>query len=118
MTESARRKFLVLYLPTAVIEEWRKTDPASREQAEQATRADWMQWMNDHSEMVRSTEAGGVTKRVTAGGVADARNDVMLVSVVESDSHDAAAKAFENHPHLRIPQSSIEVMALGPMGGM
>lgn len=116
MTESARRKFLVLYLvPAAVIEEWRKTDPAS---CEQAMRADWMQWMNDHSEMGRSTEAGGVTKRVTAGGAADARNDVMLVSVVEADSHEAAAKAFENHPHLRIPQSSIEVMALRPMGGM
>ena len=32
-------------------------------------------------------------------------------------SHEAAAKAFENHPHLQIPQSSIEVMYV-EMGGM
>jgi hypothetical protein len=33
-------------------------------------------------------------------------------------SHEAAAKSFEHHPHLQIPQSSIEVMEIRPMGGM
>jgi len=42
----------------------------------------------------------------------------MLCSFVEAESHEAAAKAFENHPHLQIPQSSIEVMAVRPMGPM
>jgi hypothetical protein len=37
---------------------------------------------------------------------------------VEADSHEAAAKAFENHPHLQIPQSSIQVMEIKAMGGM
>ena len=120
MTESARQKFLVLYLvPTAVIDEWAKTDPATRQPAEQKMRADWGQWMSDHAGMVLSTEAGGATKRVTAaGGVEDARNEIMLYSIVEADSHEAAAKAFENHPHLGIPRSSIEVMAVRAMGGM
>ena len=42
----------------------------------------------------------------------------MLYSVVEAESHEAAARMFANHPHLTIPQSSIQVMevrALGPM---
>ena len=41
-----------------------------------------------------------------------------LYSFVEAESHEAAAKAFENHPHLQIPQSSIEIMYVRPMGGM
>ena len=119
MTDSGRQKFLVLYLvPTAVIDEWRNTDAATRQPAEQKMRADWMQWMNDHGSMVLSTEAGGATKRVTPRGVADARNEIMLYAFVEADSHEAAAKAFENHPHLGIPQASIEVMAVRPMGAM
>jgi hypothetical protein len=40
---------------------------------------------------------------------------IILVSFVEAESHEAAAKAFENHPHLQIPQSSIEVMYVRPM---
>ncbi len=119
MTDSVYQKFLILYLvPAAVIDEWGKTDPATRQPAEQKMRADWVQWMNDHASMILSTEAGGATKRITSSGVADARNEIMLVSFVEADSHEAAAKAFENHPHLGIPQSSIEVMAVRPMGGM
>ena len=42
----------------------------------------------------------------------------MLYSFVEAASHEAATKAFENHPHLQIPQSSIEVMEVRSMGGM
>ncbi len=118
MTEAVRQKFLVLYLvPVAVIEEWRKTDPATRQPAEQAMRADWTQWMNDHAQAILNTEAGGATKRITPSGVADARNEIMLYSFVEADTHETAAEMFKNHPHLRIPQSSIEVMAVRSMGG-
>ena len=59
-----------------------------------------------------------VTKRITQAGSADTRNDIMLYGVVEANSHAEAAKAFEGHPHLQIPQSSIEVMEINPMQGM
>jgi hypothetical protein len=68
--------------------------------------------------MIISTDAGGKTKRVTSSGISDTKNDIILYSIVEADSHEEAAKAFENHPHLQIPQSSIEVMEIRPMGGM
>jgi hypothetical protein len=80
--------------------------------------AAWGKWMADHAEMIISTEAGGKTKRVTTSGVSDTRNDIALCSYVEAQSHEAAAKAFEDHPHLQIPQSSIEVMYVRPMGGV
>lgn len=114
-----KMKFLVLYLvPSAVVADWMKTDPATRQPAEQKMQAAWRQWTDEHASMILSAEAGGKTKRVTKEGVAEAKNDIMLVSFVEAESHEAAAKAFENHPHLQIPQASIEVMAVRPMGGM
>lgn len=116
---SETKRFMVLYLvPTNVIDDWSKTDPKTREPAEQKMRAEWMKWMGEHGKMFVSTEAGGGTKVVTSNGVADTRNDIMLFSIVEAESHEAAAKAFANHPHLGIPQASIQVMAIRPMGPM
>ena len=94
-----------------------KTDPAVRAPAEQKMREDWQEWMQRHGHMFVSSEAGGATKRVTQDGVAEFKNGVMLSSVIQAESHEAAAKAFEDHPHLTIPQASIEVMALRPMPG-
>jgi hypothetical protein len=74
-------------------------------------RTAWGTWISDHSKAFVDVGAGvGKTKRVTAKGSSDARNDVMLYCIVEADSHTAAAKMFESHPHLGIPQSSIEIM--------
>jgi hypothetical protein len=117
--DSSKKKFLVLFLaPASVVDDWRKTDPAIRAEAEQKMREDWMKWTRDHGSMILSTEAGGGTKLVTPSGLSDIRNDIMLFSMIEAESHEAAAKAFEDHPHLRIPQASIQVMYVRPMGGM
>jgi hypothetical protein len=78
----------------------------------------WNKWMSDHGKMITDTGVGGKTKCVSSGGTADTKNDIMLYSFVEAESHEAAAKSFENHPHLQIPQSSIEVMEIRPMTGM
>jgi hypothetical protein len=40
----------------------------------------------------------------------------MLYSIVQADTHEAAAKMFEGHPHLGIPKSSIEIMEIHPLG--
>jgi hypothetical protein len=119
MTDSNMKRFLVLYLvPASVMADWAKTDPATKQAEEQKMHAAWGKWMGDHAKMIISTEAGGKTKRVTTSGVSDTRNDIVLCSFVQAESHEAAAKAFEDHPHLQIPQSSIEVMYVRPMGGM
>jgi hypothetical protein len=117
MTASPKQKFLVLYLvPSSVVADWSKTDPATRQPAEQKMREEWGKWMGANGKMIICTEAGGKTKRITSNGVSDTKNDIMLCSFVEAETHEAAAKAFENHPHLQIPQSSIEVMSVRPMG--
>jgi hypothetical protein len=118
MTTATLKKFLVLYLaPVEVLANWAKTDPATRKAAEEKMRGEWQRWMAEHAKMISVTEAAGKTKAITSVGVGDTRNDIMLYSIVEAESHDVAAQAFASHPHLGIPQSSIQVMevrALGP----
>jgi hypothetical protein len=112
------KKFLALYLvPTSVMENWAKTAPEERKAAEEKMRGEWMQWMGAHAAMIKDTSAGGKTKRVSSTGVSDFKNEIMLYSTVEAESHEAAAKAFETHPHLQIPQSSIEIMEIRSMTG-
>jgi hypothetical protein len=119
MPNANQKRFLVLYfVPASVMQEWSKTEPSQKKADEEKMRSEWGNWMSAHAKMIVSTDAGGKTKRVTSSGVSDTRNDIILSSVVEAESHEAAAKSFENHPHLQIPQSSIEVMEIRPMGGM
>jgi hypothetical protein len=119
MANANQQKFLVLYsIPASVMADWMKTDPETRKAAEQKMGGEWQTWTGAHGKMLTATEAAGKTKRVTGEGVADAKNDIMLYSIVEAESHEAAANAFKDHPHLQIPQAFIEVMAVRPMGPM
>lgn len=114
------KKFLVTYLaPASVIDDWKKTEPKQRKETEEKMQGDWKKWMGDHMKMFADKGAGvGKTKRVTSKGTSDARNDIMLYAIVAAESHEAAAKTFEGHPHLQIPQASIEVMEINPLQGM
>ncbi len=117
MTTSTLKKFLVLYLvPTDVMADWGKTDPAVRKPAEEKMQADWGRWMAQHARMITLTEAAGKTKTVSAAGIGDIKNDIMLYSIVEAETHENVAQAFASHPHLTIPQSSIQVMEVRGLG--
>ena len=89
--------------------------PRGTPAGEEKMRAAWDAWLREHAAAIRGTEAGGKTKRVSSDGITDIKNDIMLYAFVEAESHEAAAKLFEQHPHLQIPQSSIEVMEVRPM---
>lgn len=116
MNDPKLNKFIVFYqIPASVMSDWAKTDPNTRKSAEEKMKAEWQKWMSDHAKLVTVTEACGKTKRIAAGGISDTKNDICLYSFIKAESHEAAAKAFENHPHLQIPQSSIEVMAVRAM---
>jgi len=117
MATSTLKKFMVLYLlPPDVVASWAKTDPEVKKPAEEKMHAEWQHWTESHAKMLTVTESAGKTKAVTSGGIGDTKNDILLYSIVEAESHDIAAKAFANHPHLQIPQSSIQVMEVRAMG--
>jgi hypothetical protein len=113
------KKFLVLYLaPASTMEDWKKTDPATRKTAEEKMQREWKTWMGDHASMFVDAGAGvGKTKLVAAKGISDTTNEVMLYAVMEADTHEAAANMFEGHPHLQIPKATIEVMEIHPLPG-
>ncbi len=114
------KKFIVLYcMPAAGLEEWTKTPAEDRKAQEDDLKKKWDAWMAANKSMMTGPTSGvGKTKRVTTGGVADAKNDIMLYSVVEGESHEEIAKAFEGHPHLEIPGAWIDVSTLNYLPGM
>ena len=117
MTNASVKKFLVFFMiPLATMNEWSKTDASVREAEEKRLREEWTKWSAEHSKMMVSTDVGGKTKNVAANGVSDTRNDIVIYSIVEGDSHDAVAQAFQNHPHLQIPNASIQIMETRAMG--
>jgi hypothetical protein len=60
----------------------------------------------------------GKTKKVSQRGIEDTSNGLGAFTVVRSNSHEAAAKLFENHPHFAIfPGDSVEVMPVLPIPG-
>ncbi len=92
-----------------------KKPEGERKDADTKMRADWDAWMKAHADTVLKTIALGKTKRVSASGVADAKNDMMLSSYVQGESAEAVAEIFKDHPHLAFPGATIEIMETRPM---
>lgn len=104
-------KFLVTYqMPHAGLDEWMKIPEAERKAQELEMQTQWNAWMVAHKDALTESAGVGKPKRVSADGIEDARNDIMMYSFVEADSLDAAAGMFKDHPHFGIPGGWIEVM--------
>lgn len=81
--------------------------------------AAWDAWTEAHKDaLVGETAALGKTKIVSTDGVVDAKNDIMMYTIVEAESPEAAAEIFKDHPHFQIPESTIEVMKCTPLSAM
>ena len=53
----------------------------------------------------------GKTKRTDSNGVSDSSNPIGGYIIVQAETHDAAARLFENHPHFAIlPGNAVEIM--------
>ncbi len=112
------KKFMVLYMaPSAQFEQMMKN--ATPEQQQKGMDA-WMKWMNANKASLADGGAPlGKTKRVDANGTKDTKNEVGGYSVVQAESHDAAAKMFgKDHPHLHVPGAWIEIVEIMPIPGM
>jgi hypothetical protein len=110
-------KFFVLYLaPVASIEQLMAN--STPEQMKAGMDA-WMTWMKSNERALADMGAPlGKTKRVTASGVSSVKNEVTGYTIVEAESHDAAVKLLEGHPHLQVPGAYIDVLAVMPIPGM
>ena len=109
------KKFLAIYLGSTsgnMMDKWNAMDEATKKEKEKAGMEAWMKWGTDHASAIVDQGAPlGKTKRIDASGVADTKNAMTGYIIVEAESHEAAAKMFENHPHFtNFPGESIEIM--------
>lgn len=117
------KKFLAIYLGTTdgeKMEKFKALDEATRKATEKAGMEGWIKWMQDHEpSIIEQGSPLGKTKRISDSGISDVHNELSGWIVIEAESHEEAAKMFENHPHFAIfPGESIEVMECLPIPEM
>ena len=116
------KKFLAIYIGTpAGVEKagWNTMDPGKRKELEASGIKAWGEWMStNRAAIVDPGGPLGKTKRTAAQGVSDTRNSMTGYVIVQADSHEAAARLFEHHPHFKIfPGESVEIMECLPIPG-
>lgn len=114
-------KYVAIFsLPAAKMQEWmEKTDEATRKEQMDKLMSEWNAWKEAHAaQMVDDGLPLGKTKRVSKDGIADVKNDLNYLMIVQAENHEAAAELFKENPHLQmIPDSYVEVMGTsGPQG--
>src|SRR5579872_6364380 len=98
---------------------WLALPEAERRAKEQDGMAAWKAWVEKHHAAV-SVMGGplGTTKKITERGIEDVSNAMGAFMVVRAESHEAAARLFEKHPHFTIfPGESVEIMPVLPIPG-
>jgi hypothetical protein len=98
---------------------WNALSEAERKAKEKEGIAAWKAWVEKHQAAL-ATMGGplGKTKRVGPAGIADISNEMGAFTVVRAESHEAATRMFENHPHFAIfPGEAVEVMPVLPIPG-
>lgn len=98
---------------------WDALSESDRRVKEREGVAAWKAWVEkNHAAIVDMGGPLGKTKSVTPRGIEDTSNALGAFTVVRADSHEAAARLFENHPHFAIfPGDSIELMPVLPIPG-
>jgi hypothetical protein len=96
---------------------WMALPESERKAKEKEGIAAWGAWVQKHQSAI--VEIGGPlgkTKKVSSRGVEDIGNEMGAFTVVRAQSHEAAAKMFENHPHFAVfPGERIEIMPVLPI---
>lgn len=116
------KKFLAVYIGTEAAHErsgWNSLDEGKRKQREASGMKAWMAWANANSAAIADQGSPlGKTKRASPEGLTDLKNAMAAYVIVQAESHEAAAKLFENHPHFTIfPGDSVEIMECLPFPG-
>ena len=109
------KKFLAIYLGSdAGFEKagWKTMDDATRKERQRQGVQAWERWSEEHANsIVDQGTPIGKTKRVDGAGISNIKNAIAAYVVVEAESHEAAARMFERHPHFTMfPGEGVEVM--------
>jgi hypothetical protein len=99
--------------------QWDSLPEGERRAREAEGIAAWKAWVGrNQGAIVAMGGPLGKTKRVSGDGIADVGNALGAYTVVRADSHEAAARLFEGHPHFTIfPGEAVEIMPVLPIPG-
>jgi hypothetical protein len=119
---SMSNTYLAVFLGSEISQKktaWNVLPEAERRAKERDGIAAWKAWVEKHQGAIVGMGGPlGKTKKITQGGIEDVSNDLGAFTVVRAESHEGAAKLFENHPHFVIfPGESVEVMPVLPIPG-
>jgi len=98
------KKFLVLYRMDMA--EMQKMMASTSAEERKKSMGEWEVWMKKN--MASFADHGGPvgkTKQAAASGATDIKNDIGGYSIVQAESHEAAAALFADNPHLTMPES-------------
>jgi hypothetical protein len=112
------KRFLAVYTGSSEAKaRWEALDEAQRSERHAAGFKAWGEWVERNKASIEA--AGGPlgrTKLVSPAGIADIRNNMAAFTIVRAESHEAAAKLFEQHPHFMLfPGAGVEVMECLPV---
>lgn len=114
------KKFAAVFLGSdKSMSAWHQLDAQTRAAREQEGMQAWGAWVEKHKgSIVEMGSPLGKTKLVNKAGVSDTKNMLTAYTVVQAESHQAAAEMFRNHPHFSIfPGDAVEVMECLPIPG-
>ena len=99
---------------------WDSLPESERKEREARGINAWYEWIEKNKASILEVGAPlGRTKSVSKTGVADIKNNMSAFTVVQAESHEEAAKLFENHPHFTIfPGDRVEIMPVLAIPGM
>jgi len=98
---------------------WMALPYAERRAKETEGMAAWKAWVEQHQAVISAMGGPlGKTKKITERGIEDVSNEMGAFMVVSAESHEAAARLFEKHPHFTIfPGEAVEIMPVLPIPG-
>ena len=118
---SANNTFLAVFIGSKtnpLMTAWNALPEAERLAKQKKGIAAWKAWAEKHQAAIVGMGGPlGKTKN-SQRGIEDTSNEMGAYMVVRADSHEAAAKLFEGHPHFTIfPGESVEIMPVLPIPG-
>ncbi len=115
------KKFMAVFTGTeASMKKWLELEEKTRKEREKTGIAAWHSWVEKNKKSIVENGAPlGKTKRIDKNGVSEMKNDLSAYTVVQAETHEAAANLFLQHPHFSIfPGDHIEIMECMPIPGM
>ncbi|HEY6592940.1 MAG TPA: hypothetical protein VI011_02350 [Asanoa sp.] len=108
-------RFMVWYRsPFSAEEQMAKADPAQAQAGMDA----WMAWAKEAGDAV--VDLGmplGKGRHLDGSRVAGGDSDAAGYSILQADSIDDVVRLLQRHPHLTVPENSVDVLPILPMPG-